>query len=149
MRPFFMQNKKCYFCVNCNRMKRILPILIGVFYLFASIGIAATVHFCGGKVADVSFTVSENKSCCCGPVEATKSCCQNWVIAFEIPTDDYLPSKRGVQLNDLTVLNSVVQTTFYATFAQVSNGAIAVNWLAYLPPGKAIRIAQQSLLFYS
>lgn len=130
-------------------MRRVLPILFSAFYLFASIGVAATVHLCGGKVADVSLSVIEEKPCCCGPAEATKQCCQNRVIAFEIPADDYLPSKIGFELSDVTFTTTSTEAEIKDPNFRTSRHAIAVDWLAYLPPGKTIRIKQKSLLFYS
>jgi len=146
---FFVQNKKPYFCVIDNTMKRILPIILCAFYLFSSIGVAATVHLCGGKVANISLAISEEKSCCCGPFEATTRCCQNRVIAFEIPTGDYLPSKIGVEFNEFLPFVSIAQANSIVYKIQTPNHTTAVDWLAYLPPGKTIRIQQKSLLFYS
>lgn len=130
-------------------MKRILPIILCAFYLFASIGVAATVHLCGGEVANISLAISEEKPCCCGPSEAATNCCQNRVVAFEIPADDYLPSKIGVEFNEFLPFVSIAQANINVYSIQTPNHAIAVDWLAYLPPGKTIRIKQKSLLFYS
>jgi hypothetical protein len=128
-------------------MKKVAPLILGIFYLFASLGIAATVHYCGNKVADVSLAVVNNKSCCCGPSEATTKCCSDKIIAFEIPADDYLPSKIVSLVNFSPIdTNLITKTPF---LLKNTNTPISFDWLADLPPGKSKRIDICSLIFYS
>lgn len=66
-------------------MKRIAVIFLMLLYLTPSIGFSVTVHYCGGKIASVSFFDGKAK-CKCGNKKMKKDCCKN--------------EKLTVQLND-------------------------------------------------
>lgn len=53
----------------------ILPLL--VFYLSMASGININVHYCGGKIKDISFFNLKEKDGCCGNKMRSKGCCND------------------------------------------------------------------------
>jgi len=58
-------------------MKSLLPILLLNFYLFATVGINFTVHYCGGEIESIQ-VYSLDDYCCCDSDEGfDDNCCKN------------------------------------------------------------------------
>jgi hypothetical protein len=64
-------------------MKKIVLIVTAIIYLFLSVGVRMTTHYCGDKISSVDFFFSKNKSCC-GTDELTKKCCKDKVSYLKI-----------------------------------------------------------------
>ncbi|MBI1836488.1 MAG: hypothetical protein HYR91_04410 [Flavobacteriia bacterium] len=64
-------------------MKGVVIILLSVFYLFVSAGTSINLHYCGGKLKNVSFHSFDEKSCC-GSKMKSKGCCHNQKIAIKV-----------------------------------------------------------------
>ncbi|MEO6902660.1 MAG: hypothetical protein ABI315_05850 [Bacteroidia bacterium] len=60
----------------------ILPLLF--FYLSMSSGIRVNVHFCGGKIKNISFFDLKEKESCCGSKMKSKGCCHNKTTFIKI-----------------------------------------------------------------
>lgn len=67
-------------------MKRILFILLSLFYLGVSSGIALSIHYCEGKVKYIDVIPGEEHQCC--PEEDhSNSCCDDRVFFFKLDTE--------------------------------------------------------------
>ncbi len=58
-------------------MKRVIAILLIVFYLVPAIGITVNKHYCGGKLASVKIVFGDTHSCPCGSKPMKKDCCKD------------------------------------------------------------------------
>ena len=56
-------------------MKKSLLILLACFYLVAASGITLNLHYCGGKLKEVSLFASNDDDGCCGNKKRSKGCC--------------------------------------------------------------------------
>ena len=77
-------------------MKRVTVILLLFCYLIPSIGLSVTTHYCGGKLASISFLFSNNHKCKCGKKAMKKNCCQDKTTTFKI--DDTQNSSKRISL---------------------------------------------------
>ncbi len=68
--PFFLD----LYVINLLR-KYLFGICVSV-YLFSTIGMPVYLHYCGGKLEQVSYLVKAN-SCCGDDEDATSDCCHN------------------------------------------------------------------------
>lgn len=73
-------------------MSKLATILISVFYLTVTIGLAVNVHYCQGELQSVGLS-SQADDCCCGDVSGDADCCRSEVqfITFE---NDQTPGSR-------------------------------------------------------
>jgi hypothetical protein len=72
------------------KLKQKLAIGLCAFYIFSVIGIALSMHFCGGKLASVA--VNSNKTACkfckAEPVEKKDNgCCKNTKVELKVKDD--------------------------------------------------------------
>jgi hypothetical protein len=72
------------------KLKQKIALSISAFYLVSIIGLALSMHFCGGKLADVSFFTNK-VSCkyCKADVKKTSnnSCCKNTKVEAKVKDD--------------------------------------------------------------
>lgn len=131
-------------------MKRNL-LVIGIlsFYLLSSLGLVLNVHFCGGKVAQVSLVVTDEENCCagdsngCHPLKREhQNCCFDQHIVLYSGQPTYL---SGI---DLLVLQQG-ETTICANHfpAQPAEQSQPLE-PGPAPPGKYLRILYQALIYY-
>lgn len=73
-------------------MRKLATILISVFYLTVTVGLAVNAHYCGGELESVGL-YQGGDDCCCSDVSGHDGCCQNvvQVIALE---DAQAPGSR-------------------------------------------------------
>ena len=76
-----------YFC--SMKLNKHISILLAMLILVSNVGLAFNVHYCGDKIASVSFAShkfdAEKK--CCGKAEKKSSCCKDKKIKLEKKTD--------------------------------------------------------------
>ena len=57
-------------------MKKTFIILLASFYLIVASGLAVSIHYCGGKLKQISFINNNNEKGCCGSKKKSKGCCK-------------------------------------------------------------------------
>lgn len=112
--------------------KRYIGLFLALLILVSNIGLAFTMHFCGGKVASVSVqtlvnTVDSDKGCCAKKAITKDSCCKNKTVHFQKKSDDatlkafsFTPyiacldpeNKKGVVTVQATFLNKPISTYY-------------------------------------
>ena len=71
--------------------KRHFSVLLAIFLLISNSGMAFSIHYCGDKIASVSFKTSHNsEKDCCGINETKSHCCKNKVIHFQKKSDNLI-----------------------------------------------------------
>ncbi len=93
-------------------MKKSSIILLAVFYLFVSSGLAMNFHFCGGKLKNISF-LQDNEKGCCGSKKKSMGCCKNHSLVYKIK-DKHSPvtSLKTPQINSKLLFIIPFQFTF-------------------------------------
>ncbi len=64
-------------------MKKLPIILFTILYLLSGSAFPLTVHFCKGKLASVSVSISSIEPCICGLKSTKKKCCENKQIQIK------------------------------------------------------------------
>ena len=111
-------------------MKKSLIILFASFYLILASGLNVSLHYCGGKVKDISLFSNGNEDGCCGTKKKSKGCC-NEKSAFIKVKDNHFGG------NNLKVLNSPIKSIPAPVFNQlfeIQNADIAYTALNYHSP---------------
>lgn len=111
-------------------MKKSLIILFASFYLMLASGLSISLHYCGGKLKDISLFSNGNEDGCCGTKKKSKGCC-NEKTAFIKVKDNHFGG------NNLKVLNSPVKSIPAAVFHQlfeIPNTEIPYTALNYHSP---------------
>ena len=71
--------------------KNHISIFLAFFLLISNLGLAINVHYCGGKVADVTINRATNfieiEKNCCGKLEKKSKCCDTKLIKSQEKSD--------------------------------------------------------------
>jgi hypothetical protein len=78
-------------------MKKLFIILIMLVYGLSSSGMSVSLHFCCGKLDDVSFSAQKEKSCAKDDESFSKKrCCDDKHLEFKLKSDQE-PSSKWIQ----------------------------------------------------
>lgn len=75
------------------KSKKYISLFLAVLMLVSNVGMAFTLHFCGGKIASISIQTLANsadteKGCCAKKAVANDSCCKNKTVHFQKKSDN-------------------------------------------------------------
>jgi hypothetical protein len=65
-------------------MKKVFAISLLFLYLVCVSGVRITVHYCGGKLKEVSFFQINEKEGCCGKKMKSRNCCKDKIAVLKI-----------------------------------------------------------------
>ena len=85
-------------------MKKVVSIILLFLYMIPVIGINASVHYCGGKIASVSFGAEKAQKCACGSKKMKKNCCKDKEFSFKLK--DSQQKTQQVTLNFFKTVDS-------------------------------------------
>lgn len=111
-------------------MKKSLIILFASVYLVLASGLSISLHYCGGKLKEISLFSSGNEDGCCGTKKKSKGCC-NEKSAFIKVKDNHFGG------NNVKVFNSPIKSIPAPVFNQlfqVQNADIPYTALNYHSP---------------
>ncbi len=97
-------------------MKNYSIILLTICYFIVASGFAINIHYCGGKLKDISLT--HNDGCCCGSKKKAKGCCDEKTVVCKIKDNQKITSK--------TVIPTI-------STKQVAVLHVLINFLTYQP----------------
>lgn len=63
-------------------MKKFGIILLTLFYFLVASSFAINIHYCGGKLKEIS--ILKHEDCCCGSKKKAKGCCKEKTIICKI-----------------------------------------------------------------
>lgn len=72
-------------------MKKCGILILTVFYFLVVSGFAIHIHYCGGKLKEISFLKQED--CCCGSKKKTKGCCEEKTLGCKMQ-DNQKPASK-------------------------------------------------------
>ncbi|MEL7587486.1 MAG: hypothetical protein AAGU19_12295 [Prolixibacteraceae bacterium] len=73
-------------------MNKLAAILISLFYLTVTVGLAVNAHYCHGELESVGL-YGQTDDCCCGDVSGDGDCCHN-VVQHITLDDEQAPGSR-------------------------------------------------------
>ncbi|MFT5971134.1 MAG: hypothetical protein ACI8ZO_001653 [Flavobacteriales bacterium] len=126
-------------------MKRMLSILIALYYLAGSAGISMNLHYCAGEIESLSIG-TEADFCCCAGFEKVNTCCGDTQIVFEIEEDQEL-IVNNFSFSPIILAHNTTELT--STIFDKSESA---NWNhkdLSIPPSKPLWLLFQSPLDYA
>jgi len=128
-------------------MKKLLSILFALTIILSGLHISMATHICGGEVAAVKWSVSEQLASCgmvgmdkeipSEPTLSPESCCKNEVSEF-IVDSNYNPSVLQNNAPDLQVLQVFYIPEIIGLSSISSNNSLNTN---VQPPGKYLASA--------
>ena len=68
-------------------MKKTFIILLASFYLIVISGLTVSLHYCGGKLKEISLFSSGNEDGCCGNKKKSKGCCKDKTTLIKVDDD--------------------------------------------------------------
>ncbi len=111
-------------------MKKSLIILFASFYLILASGLNVSLHYCGGKLKDISLFSNGNEDGCCGTKKKSKGCCNEKSTFIKVKDNHF----SG---NNLKVLKSPIKAIPAPVFNQlfiIQNAEISYTALNYHAP---------------
>jgi len=111
-------------------MKKSLIILFASFYLVLASGLSINLHYCGGKLKDISLFSTSSEDGCCGNKKKSKGCCKEKSAFIKVKNNHFAG-------NNVKVLNSPVKSipaAIFHQFFEIQNAEIALTALNYHAP---------------
>ena len=87
-----------------------MVIFFSIFYLTSTSGVSLNIHYCGGKIKQVSLFNSSEKNCC-GKKKMSKKCCKNKVSYFKIK-DNHQTNQSAKIVTPTSKITPVVLPVF-------------------------------------
>jgi len=88
-------------------MKRIITIILSLFYITLSTGAMVNLHYCGGELANIKVN-SHTQSCCCGIDDFNNSCCKDKDLTFELEIDQNSHIVQNIEFQDAFLFSFVI-----------------------------------------
>ena len=89
-------------------MKKFALIAFSIFYLTIISGVNLNMHYCGGKLINISFTQASNDVGCCGAKKNTKGCCHDHSTILKL-------KEKHVQSSDLKMSVNIISSILSAS----------------------------------
>ena len=113
------------------KLRQKIALGLCAFYLVSVIGVALSLHFCGGELSAVHFFAKANACKGCKAVEKTvdSKCCKNTTIDAKIKDSHQssvkvnLPKNYGTQLFLTPFLSEIVASLLPDLFSKIENKA--------------------------
>jgi hypothetical protein len=111
-------------------MKKLIVFILMLVYGLSSMGMSVNLHFCCGKLDDISFSLPKEKSCAKDhDTIAKKHCCDDKHLEFKLKADQE-PTAKWIQAYKQLIAPSITVVSY--TFWQPQHQP--VNELATGPP---------------
>lgn len=110
-------------------MKKIALLLLLFLYLIPAIGVTVSTHFCGGKIASVSFNpFVTNHKCPCGSKKMKKDCCKDETTSFKLDNEQ---QKTQQVLCNFVTGTSIIQPAILTAVTFGYKTALLTTWFEY------------------
>jgi len=112
-------------------MKKTLIILFSFFYLSLTSGITLNLHYCGGKIKNISFFHTNSEEGCCGKKMKSKGCCDEKTTIFKVKDNHQSSDNIKLVFNHFKVFDVAVPVLVSKIYIE-SNSYTVLNYHA--PP---------------
>jgi hypothetical protein len=105
-------------------MKKFALIAFSIFYLLIVTGVNLNMHYCGGKLINISIAQNSNEIGCCGVKKSSKGCCHDQStyiklkdkhiqsadlkMSVKLISSILITSEFNVSINELTSKSEIV-----------------------------------------
>lgn len=131
------------------KLKRKIAFGLSFFYLVNVIGIALSLHFCGGKLANVKLYSSATSCKLCGSIPAYKKvetdCCKNTKIDVKVKDDHQ--SQAEFKLQKLFAVDLFLPHIFYFNFKFLPSFSVTQIDNKAPPLGKKVAVYLLNCVF--
>lgn len=137
-----MIKNKNQFALYICYVKSLFSIFLALLVLVSTAGVGVTTHFCGNRVASVSFL--GDAGCTCNAMEDADGCCSTERAFFQVDDDFSVTPVHGLSLSATSILSVFV---YHLSFDFVA-GDKQRGYLIYKPPlpEKDFPVLHQSFL---
>lgn len=87
-------------------MKKVSVIFLTFIYLIVASGLTFNLHYCGGKISDISLWKSEIDNCCGGKKVMKKNCCENKISVLKIKDTQYSSSSLQLPVKSVKIIDA-------------------------------------------
>lgn len=97
-----------------------------MYYLVLTSGLSISMHYCGGKLKEISFFGEVNEAGCCGNKEKSKGCCNEKSTYVKVKEDQFSGKTLKVLINTPKSISVVFTELFliqdpHSIYAALSN----------------------------
>lgn len=97
-------------------MKRVLVFTLLTFYTALACGLNVKLHYCGGKLKNISLIAKSDESGCCGSKMKSKDCCKNKTCFLKVK-DSYHSTSSLNTISHNTAID-VVRLVFLVNYTE-------------------------------
>ncbi|WP_159518046.1 HYC_CC_PP family protein [Sunxiuqinia indica] len=127
-------------------MKRALVVILSVFYLLVTVGLAVQVQYCSGEILSVQL-FSETNSCCGEASFCDTDCCHNQSQVIQFEEQQTLLSNSKLKVEQ-PMSQQAVSTLVYSPDFFAKQDAPFVRNTFYPPPNEPVWLLHCSLVYY-
>ena len=115
-------------------MKKFLLSILSVIYLIVACGFAVNIHYCMGRISNIDYAYSNNKTCSRCGMENKRGCCHSEFKIIKL-SDDQQTAKATIDIEQ----QPAIINFFTANFLQPVQGLQTIGSLQYhSPPDKRL-----------
>ncbi len=136
------------------KIKQLISLMLSLLIFGTRVGFALNVHYCGDRIAEVSFAFStancgmESKQDSTVPLKtefSKKPCCKDNTILFQ----NHEPQKIHLGVSKGTAFYTKINLPFYTSYLKLRFVyKVFSNWNPPPPKSDKIFLVQQSFIFY-
>jgi hypothetical protein len=113
-------------------MKKSIIVLLALFYLIITSGLTISMHYCGGKLKEISFFSTGNEEGCCGSKKKSKGCCNDKSAFIKVKDNHHASHLLKSPAPSSKLLIDVALPVFQYNFSKRDMSEIVLNYHA--PP---------------
>lgn len=100
-------------------MKRIISVTMLFVFLMSNIGLAATLHYCGGNLCSIDFFSSFKNPCRCEKMNMIRDCCKDKTTYLKVKSDLATTNSYMIKIASQKALQNNVPASGEASFTRV------------------------------
>lgn len=114
-------------------MKKITAILIMIIYLIPALGFSINAHYCGDKLASVSFDLLNSEKCACGSKKMKSKCCKTKSFSLKIEDSQKQTPQLLIEYDKVFKAHAGIVTIPFIGYYKVSQNSFSNH---HHPPNK-------------
>ena len=120
------------------KFKKHICLFLAFFLLVSNTGFSFNVHFCGDKIASISFSSNVSKQnldeSCCGIVENNTNCCNDKVLNFQKNIEQVIVKSFSSEVASAVLISNEKPIIFSALPSFKTNAIPSYYCDAHAPP---------------
>jgi hypothetical protein len=126
------------------KFRSYISMLLSIFILASNIGLALNVHYCHGKVSDVSFAyrtdscakihTEKKQTCCATKAESHKKCCKDDVVKLQDKSDNIIVNSIQLDFAPMAELTVWTPSAFQVEIQAIKSDSPSFYCESHAPP---------------